>query len=75
MNAARGLLGIHVPGTTPWHRMGVGWKYLVFLALVLPAVIWPEPRLSAAILLVTHLAYHLGALRQVVALVRTNDGP
>ena len=38
MNAARALLGIHVPGTTVWHRMGVGWKYLVFLALTLPAV-------------------------------------
>ncbi len=45
------------------------------LAVLRAPAPWPEPRLSAAILLVTHLAYHLGALRQVVALVRTNDGP
>lgn len=43
MNAARALLGIFVPGTTPWHRMSVGWKYLVFLALTLPAVLLRQP--------------------------------
>ncbi len=35
---------------------------------------WPAIRLSAAILLVTHLAYHLGALRQAAALVQASDG-
>lgn len=38
MNAARALLGIHIPGSTVWHRMGMGWKYLIFLALTIPAV-------------------------------------
>jgi biotin transport system permease protein len=42
--------------------MGVGWKYLVFLALVLPAVIWPEPRLSLGL---------LGAALAAVASTRT----
>jgi hypothetical protein len=31
---------------------------------------WPEPRLAAAIIQVTHAAYHLGALRQVAAMSR-----
>ncbi|MDO5533686.1 MAG: energy-coupling factor transporter transmembrane protein EcfT [Propionibacteriaceae bacterium] len=52
MNAARALLGIHVPGTTLWHRLGVGWKYLVFLALTIPAV-FGTPALVLAMLAVT----------------------
>lgn len=51
MNAARALLGIHVPGTTVWHRMGVGWKYLVFLALTLPAVFGGPLVVMAALVL------------------------
>lgn len=50
MNAARALLGIYVPGTTPWHRLGVGRKYLVFLALTLPVMIVREPWLVAGLL-------------------------
>ncbi|MFO7696956.1 MAG: hypothetical protein R6X16_07355 [Anaerolineae bacterium] len=34
---------------------------------------WPEPRLAAAMIQVTHAAYHLGALRQVAALARAAD--
>ena len=62
MNAARALLGIHVPGTTVWHRMGVGWKYLVFLALTVPAVFgsWPVV---------------VGALVLTLALVATTRAP
>ncbi len=52
MNAARALLGIHVPGTTVWHRMGVGGKYLVFLGLTIPAVFGP-PSLVVGALVVT----------------------
>lgn len=52
MNAARALLGIHVPGTTVWHRMGVGWKYLVFLALTIPAV-FGGPLVALSLLAVT----------------------
>jgi len=62
MNAARALLGIHVPGTTVWHRMGVGRKYLVFLALTVPAVFgsWPVV---------------VGALVLTLALVATTRAP
>lgn len=38
MNAARALLGVHVPGTTVWHRLPPGPKYLVFLALTVPVL-------------------------------------
>lgn len=50
MNAARQLLGIHVPGGTVWHRLGIGWKYLVFLALAVPALVVGDLRLSLATL-------------------------
>ncbi|HHU40492.1 MAG TPA: energy-coupling factor transporter transmembrane protein EcfT [Propionibacterium sp.] len=55
MNAARALLGIHVPGTTPWHRMGVGWKYLVFLTLTVPAVFGSPPVVVGALVLTLFL--------------------
>jgi len=50
VNAARALLGVFVPGTTPWHRMPVGVKYLVFLALTVPAVVWGSPAVVIALL-------------------------
>lgn len=62
MNAARALLGIFVPGTTIWHRMGVGWKYLVFLALTIPAV-FGTPWVA------------VGALAVTLALVATTRAP
>lgn len=62
MNAARALLGLHVPGTTPWHRMGVGWKYLVFLLLTFPAVFGTPPVV-------------IGALVVTLALVATTRAP
>jgi len=46
MDATRALLGIYVPGRSVWHRLGVGWKYAAFLALVIPAVASPTPALS-----------------------------
>lgn len=53
MNAARALLGIHVPGDTIWHRMPTGWKYVVFLALTVPAVLSDEPWPVLALLALT----------------------
>ena len=50
MDASRARLGIYVPGRTVWHRLGVGWKYGVFLALVLPAVASGSAALSLAVL-------------------------
>lgn len=38
MDASRALLGVNVPARSVWHRLGVGWKYLVFLGLAIPAV-------------------------------------
>ena len=55
MNAARALLGIHVPGTTVWHRMGTGWKYLAFLALTVPAVATDQALVVLGLLLLTLL--------------------
>lgn len=52
MNAARALLGVHVPGTTVWHRLPVGWKYVLFLALTLPAVV-AGPAVVLALLVLT----------------------
>lgn len=39
MNASHAVLGLYVPGRTVWHRMGVGPKYLVFLALTVVALV------------------------------------
>ena len=63
MNSARALLGVYVPGRTPWHRMAVGWKYLVFLALTAPAVVSEEP------------AVVLGTLALTMVLVLTTRAP
>lgn len=53
MNAARGLLGVYVPGRTPWHRMPVGWKYVAFLVLTVPAVVSANPWVVVGTLAVT----------------------
>lgn len=63
MNAARALLGVYVPGTTVWHRLGVGAKYLVFLAVTLPAVVLRDP------------VWVLGSLAVAMALVATTGAP
>lgn len=55
MRLSRTLLGVYLPGDTIWHRLGVGRKYLVFLALLLPALIVPRPWLIAALLVVAGL--------------------
>lgn len=54
MNAARALLGIHVPGRTIWHRLAPGWKYGVFLLLTVPAVVSDDPRVVLALLALAH---------------------
>lgn len=52
MNATRALLGEYVPGTTFWHRLGVGPKYLWFALLLLPALIVRDPALVVALVVV-----------------------
>lgn len=41
------VFGGHLPGDSVWHRAGVGWKYLVVLALTLPALFVQQPWLTA----------------------------
>lgn len=60
---AHTLLGIYVPGTSVWHRIGPGWKYLIFLALTLPVVVIGDPRVA------------LGGLAVAMALVATTRAP
>ncbi|MCB1253231.1 MAG: energy-coupling factor transporter transmembrane protein EcfT [Austwickia sp.] len=55
MRPSDALLGSYRPGTSMWHRAGVGWKYLAVLLLTLPALIVQEPWLTAAALVVTVL--------------------
>lgn len=52
MKLSRTLLGVYLRGDTVWHRIGVGWKYLVFLVLVVPALAFPRPWLVAGLVLV-----------------------
>lgn len=56
MDASRALLGTYVPGGTPWHGAPVALKYLVFLALVIPAVASPWLWLSGVLLAVAAVA-------------------
>jgi biotin transport system permease protein len=44
------LFSLYVPGSTPLHRLGVGWKYLLLLALTVPALIAGDPVVSLAAL-------------------------
>lgn len=53
MNATRALLGLYVPGTTLWHRLSTGPKYLVFLLLTLPAMLAPDAGVVLGLLAVT----------------------
>ena len=55
MRSTDALFGSYRPGDSVWHRMGVGWKYLVVLALTLPALIVQEPWLTGAALVITVL--------------------
>lgn len=50
-----GLFSLYVPGESPMHRLGVGWKYLLVLILVVPAVALAWPWLSLVSLLASML--------------------
>ena len=41
-----GLFSLYVPGDSALHRLGVGWKYLVVLLLIVPAVALGSPWVS-----------------------------
>jgi biotin transport system permease protein len=44
------LFGLYVPGRTWLHRLGVGWKYLLLLALTVPVLAVAHPVASLAAL-------------------------
>ena len=53
MRPTDALLGSYRPGTSPWHRVGVGWKYVAVLVLTLPALFVQEPWVTASALALT----------------------
>lgn len=53
MRPASFLFGSYRPGDSPWHRLGVGWKYLVVLSLTLAALFVQQPWVTAGSLLLT----------------------
>lgn len=50
-----GLFSLYVPGDSPLHRLGVGWKYLIVVLLIVPAVALGSPWLSLAVLVAAGL--------------------
>jgi biotin transport system permease protein len=40
------LFGLYQPGDSWLHRLGVGWKYVVLLALTIPALVIADPLVS-----------------------------
>ena len=52
MRRTDNLFGTYRPGTSPWHRIGVGAKYLVVLALTVPTLILQDTWWTGAALLV-----------------------
>lgn len=53
MRSTDALFGSYHPGLSLWHRLGVGWKYLVVLVLTLPALIVQQPWVTALGLVLT----------------------
>lgn len=45
------LFSLYITGDTVLHRLGVGWKYLLLLALTMPAMLIANPVASVAALL------------------------
>ncbi|MBK8459332.1 MAG: energy-coupling factor transporter transmembrane protein EcfT [Micropruina sp.] len=83
MNQHHRLFGLYVPGNSFFHSAGVGWKYLIVLALTVPALLAQSPQwcaaavmLSAGCLLVTRLppAITLGLPRALIFLLIAMGG-
>lgn len=55
MRSTDALFGSYRPGDSVWHRIGVGWKYLVVLLLTLPALFVQQPWLTGTALALTVL--------------------
>lgn len=46
-----GVFSLYVPGDSAFHRLGVGWKYLLLLGLTLPAMLVGSPWVSSVLLI------------------------
>jgi biotin transport system permease protein len=55
MRSTDALFGSFRPGDSVWHRIGVGWKYLIVLLLTLPALFVQQSWLTGASLVLTVL--------------------
>lgn len=49
------LFSLHVPGSSWLHRIGTGWKYLLLVALTLPAALLGDWRVNLGLLALTLL--------------------
>jgi biotin transport system permease protein len=49
------LFSLYVPGNTPLHRAGVGWKYLLLVVLTVPALLVAQPVVSLVALVASLL--------------------
>lgn len=45
-----GLFRLYLPGSSPFHRLGIGWKYLLVIALTAPGLLLGNPLVSLALL-------------------------
>ena len=71
MRSTDALFGNYLPGTSVWHRAGVGWKYLVVLVLTLPALIVQQPWATTVALVITVLGLQFGNVLAGAVLVET----
>lgn len=62
------LFGLYVPGRTPLHRMGVGWKYALLLLLTVPALWAQQALVTIGLIAVTAIALLTIGARPRVAL-------
>lgn len=68
MNVHASLLGLHQPGEGWLFRLGVGWKYLLMLALSLPALIiqaWPVTLVALALTIALLASSGIGPARML----------
>ena len=68
MNVHASLLGLHQPGKGWLFRLGVGWKYLLMLALSLPALIiqaWPVTLAALALTMALLASSGIGPARML----------
>lgn len=68
MNAQASLLGLHQPGEGWLFRAGVGWKYLIMLALSIPALVLQQWPLTVSSLMATVLLLFSSGMGLVRAL-------